>query len=249
MPVMDEFKKEREAIRQKSLKEKLAYFFYYYKWHTLIAVILLIGAFHLISQMVNRKDCALYVCLMNTMPSDKTEDYVQSFEKYAGIDRSKSEVLFDTSMAIEIGGRDQLTATSFQKLAVYTAAGDLDLIITKPDLIYYYVDQQIYRDLRQLLTPEQYALYEPYFFYVDQAIVDILTDAQDKGETYEAVFSDPRQPETMENPVPVGIFLDECSKLKESVQFGNEENVLAVISTSSHVETGLKFIDFIMQEP
>ena len=249
MPVMDEFKKEREAIRQKSLKEKLAYYFYYYKWHVLVTVILLVGAFHLISQMVNRKDCVLYVCLMNTMASDKTEDYVKSFEEYVGIDRSKSKVIFDTSMAIELGGRDQITNTSFQKLTVYIAAGDLDLIITKPDLIHYYVDQQIYRDLRQLLTPEQYALYEPYFFYVDQTIVDALIEAQNKGEIYEAVFSDPRQPETMENPVPVGIFLDDCPKLKENVQFGDEEIVLSVITTSSHVETGLKFIDFIMQEP
>lgn len=249
MPVMDEFKKEREAIRQKSLKEKLAYFFDYYKWHTLAVIVLLAVAVSMIIRAVNRKDCALYVCLLNSMAIDQTDDYLQSFEEYAGIDRSKSEVRFDTSMAIEIGGRDQITATSFQKLAIYTASGDLDLIVITPELIHYYVDQKIFYDLRQVLTPEQTALYEPYFFYVDQTIVDAMIKAADRGETYEAEFSDPRQPETMEIPVPVGIFLDDCPKFKENVLFGDEEIVLSVLINSSNIETGLKFIDFVMQEP
>lgn len=246
---MDEFKKEREAIKQKGLKEKLAYFFDYYKWHTLAAIILIAAVVSLIIHMVNRKDCALYVCLLNSMAIDRTDDYLQSFEEYAGVDRSQSEVIFDTSMAIEIGGRDQTTASSFQKLAIYIASGELDLIVLSPELVHYYVDQRIFYDLRQILTPAQITLYESYFFYVDQTIVDAQIEAQQKGETYEADFSDPRQPETMENPVPVGIFLDDCPKLKENVLFGDEEIVLSVLINSSELETGLKFIDFIMQEP
>lgn len=249
MPVMDEFKKEREAIRQKSLKEKLAYFFDYYKWHTLAVVILVAAVISLIIQQINRKDCALYVCLLNTTAIDWTEDYVKSFEEYAGIDRSKYEAIFDTTMYINLVGRDTLTSSSFQKLAVYIAAGDLDLLVTSPEIIQYYVDQKIFIDIREILTPEQITLYEPYFFYVDQTIVDAVIETEAKGEIYKGDFSDPRQPEIMENPIPVGIFLDDCPRLKESVMFYDKEVVLSVIVTSSHVETSLKFIDYIMQEP
>lgn len=249
MPVMDEFKKEREEIRQKSLKEKLAYFFDYYKWHTLAATVLLAAAISLIIQLVNQKDCVLYICLMNTMTSSNMDDYVQSFEEYIGIDRSDYEVTLDTSMYIEIGGTDSATAASFQKLAVYIASGDLDLMITSPEIIQYYVDQKIFYDLRKVLTPDQIALYEPYFFYVDQTIVDAVIETEANGDFYEGEYSDPRQPEAMEDPVPVGIFLDDCLRFKENILFGDEENVLCVIVTSSHIETGLKFIDFIMQEP
>lgn len=249
MPVMDEFKKERKEIRQKSLKEKLAYFFYYYKWHTLAVVILVAAVISLINQLVNQKDCALYVCLLNTVAIDQTEDYVKSFEEYAGIDRSEYEAILDTSMYIEIGGHDNVTAVSFQKLAVFIAARDLDLIVTSPDIIEYYVDQKIFKDMRELLSPEQLSLYEPYFFYVDQAIVDAVIETEAKGEIYKGGFSDPRQPEIMENPIPVGIFLDDCPRLKESIIFRDKEIVLSVIVNSPHVETSLKFIDYIMQEP
>lgn len=247
MPVMDEFKEERNSIKQKSLKEKISYFFDYYKWHTVAAIAILAAAVSMIIHWVNLKDCALYVCLLNTMTFSQTKDYVQRFEEYAEIDRADYEVTFDTSMYIEIGGRDSVTATSFQKLTVYTAAGDLDVIVTDPEIIEYYVDQGIFYDLRQILSPEQIALYEPYFFYVDQAIVDAIQEAEARDERYEAVFSDPRQPETMENPVPVGIFLDDCQGLKENVQFFDEEIVLSVVINSSNVETALKFIDFVMQ--
>ena len=33
MAVMDEFKEEREALKRGTPKQKLAYFWYYYKWH------------------------------------------------------------------------------------------------------------------------------------------------------------------------------------------------------------------------
>lgn len=247
MPVMDEFKEERNTIKQKSLKEKISYFFDYYKWHTVAVIAILAAVVSMIIHWVNLKDCALYVCLLNTMTFSQTKDYVQRFEEYAEIDRADYEVTFDTSMYIEIGGRDSVTATSFQKLTVYTAAGDLDVIVTDPEIIEYYVDQGIFYDLRQILSPEQIALYEPYFFYVDQVIIDAIQEAEARNETYDAVFSDPRQPETMENPIPVGIFLDDCQGLKENVQFFDEEIVLSVVINSSNVETALKFIDFIMQ--
>ena len=249
MPVMDEFKAEREAIKQKSLKEKLSYFFDYYKWHTVAVVAILVAAVSLFIHLVNLKDCALYVCLLNASAFDQTDKYIQQFEEYAGIDRSEYEATFDTSMYIEIGGRDTITVTSFQKMTVYTAAGDLDVIIATPEIIEYYVGQGIFYDLRQLLSPEQITLYEPYFFYVDQVVLNAIQEANDRNETYDAVFSDPRQPEAMENPVPVGIVLDDCQRLKESVLFGDEELVLSVIINSSNVETALKFIDFVMQEP
>lgn len=247
MPVMDEFKEERKAIRQKTLKEKISYFFDYYKWHTVAVVVIVAAVISMIVHFVNLKDCSLYVCLLNTISSGQTEDYVQRFEEYAEIDRDEYEVTFDTSMYIEIGGRDSVTATSFQKLTVYTAAGDLDVIITDPEIIEYYVDQGLFYDLRQILSPEQTALYEPYFFYVDQVIIDAIQEAEARDETYDAVFSDPRQPEAMKNPIPVGIFLDDCQGLKENVQFFDEEIVLSVLINSSNIETALKFIDFVMQ--
>ena len=65
MPVMDEFKKEREAMKNGTPKQKLAYFWDYYKWHVIISVIVLVTAVSFIYQAVTRKSVALYALLLN----------------------------------------------------------------------------------------------------------------------------------------------------------------------------------------
>ena len=42
MAVMDEFKEEREALKNGTPKQKLAYFWYYYKWHVIISLVVII---------------------------------------------------------------------------------------------------------------------------------------------------------------------------------------------------------------
>ncbi len=249
MPLMDEFREERQAIRQKSLKEKLSYFFDYYKWHTVAVITLVAVVISLTVHLINRKDCALYVCLLNTAEIEQTEPYRQQFEEYAGIDRSEYEAVFDTSMFIQLGGRDQMTATSYQKMTVYTAAGDLDVLICAPDITEFYVGRGIFCDLRDILSPEQTALYESRFFYVDRPVLEEIQEARDKGEDYNPVFSDPGNPEAMEDPIPVGIRLDDCGRLKDSILFNDDTQVLSVISNSSRIDTALKFIDYVLQEP
>lgn len=249
MPVMDEFKKEREELKQKSLKERLSYYIYYYKWHALAVIAAIAIIISLISNIINRKDCAFYAVLLNTLDSLQSEEYVQSFADYAGIDTNEYDVLFDTTMAINGDGRDDISITTYQKLAVYTAAGDLDILIAAPEIVEIYANDQIYYDLRDLLTSETASLCEPYFYYVDQSVVDAASEARYNGQQYEAVYPDPRHPEEMEIPIPVGIYLDDCSKLKEYFYFGSEELVLGVYINSKNAGTAVKFIEFIMQEP
>ena len=249
MPLMDEFREERQAIRQKSLKEKLSYFFDYYKWHTVAVITIVAVVISLTVHLINRKDCALYVCLLNAAELDQAAQYKQQFEEYAGIDRSDYEAVFDTSMYIQLGGRDQMTATSYQKMTVYTAAGDLDVLICTPEITEFYVGRGIFCDLRDILSPEQTALYESRFFYEDQTVLDAIQEAREKGEDYEPAFSDPGNPEAMENPVPVGICLDGCQKLKDSILFNDDTQVLSVLANSSKKDTALQFIDYVLQEP
>ncbi len=248
MPVMDEFKEERASLKQKSLKEKISYFFYYYKWHTLAVIVILIAAVSLIHTIATRKSCVLYVSLLNTAVNDSTEDYLKNFTEYAGFDTKDYETIFDTSMFIDIGGRDDITATSMQKMAIYIGAGQLDVLAATHDIMEYYVDQKIFTDMRLLLSPEQISRYSPYFFYVDQTVVDAVIAANERGEDYNAVFSDPRHPEDMENPVPIGIYLNDCKKLKSNLRFGDEEIIMSVIANSSNTDTAVKFIDYVMQE-
>lgn len=248
MPVMDEFREERQALKNKSLKDKLSYFFDYYKWHTLAVIALVAAAISLVTTFLNHKDWGFYVCLLNTSAFPGEEAYIQSFAEYAGIDTDKYDVVFDTDMFInaDMTGRD--TAATLQKLTSYTIAGDIDVMIAGSEFIDRYANGQNFHDLRDILTPGQIALCEPYFYYVDQTVADAIDEANKTGQTYEQPYPDPRNPDAMENPIPVGIYLDNCVTLKENFYFRSEEMVLGMYVNSSRTDVALKFIDYVLQD-
>lgn len=248
MPVMDEFREERQALKNKSLKDKLSYFFDYYKWHTLAVIALVAAAISLVTTFLNHKDWGFYVCLLNTSAFPGAEAYIQNFAEYAGIDTDKYDVVFDTDMFINEDMTGMETAATLQKITSYTIAGDIDIMIAGSEFIERYANGQNFRDLRDILNPEQIVLCEPYFYYVDQTVADAIAEANEKGQIYEQPYPDPRNPDAMENPIPVGIYLDNCATLKEHFYFRSEEMVLGVYVNTSRTDEALKFIDFIMQD-
>lgn len=65
MAVMDEFREEREALKNGTPKEKLQYFWYYYKWHVIIALVVIIMIVSFVQQLRDRKDPAFYAVMLN----------------------------------------------------------------------------------------------------------------------------------------------------------------------------------------
>ena len=171
MPVMDEFKEEREALKNGTFQQKLSYFMDYYKWHVIVSVLALSLVISLVIQMVNQKDIVLYVCMLNTIENNGTTEYMQSLAEYAGIDLYKESIHFDTTMFIEQGQLDQNTMLSTQKFVTYLAAGELDMMITDSGSMADYANDEYFYDLREYLTPEQVEKYKQYFYYVDMTVV------------------------------------------------------------------------------
>ena len=71
MAVMDEFKEEREALKNGTPKQKLAYFWYYYKWHVIIALVVIIMIVSFVKQLTDRKDPAFYAVMLNASLLDQ----------------------------------------------------------------------------------------------------------------------------------------------------------------------------------
>lgn len=250
MPLMDEFKEERKAMKNKSLRERLSYFWDYYKWHVIggIAGAVLAGTF--IFQVFFGKDIGFYAVLLNATDLAQAEAYAQRFTEYAGIDTGKYIVTFETDMYIDryddIPDPDMITTA--EKLMVSVTTGELDVMVSDADSIQYYAYNAYFCDLRNLLTTEQLAMYEPYFFYIDQSEVERLMEATDNFDTsYTVNYLDPMDPEAMEQPVPVGLYVNHDQALQEAFYFRGEDVVLCVCINTTRPEAASKFIDFVMQ--
>ena len=249
MPVMDEFKEEREALKHGTLKQKLTYFADYYKWHVVIAVIALYIIISFVVHALTRKETALNVCLVNTLALG-AEDYITDFAEFANIDLDSQELIFDTSISIQEGVMDEASMASSQKLLVYIAAGELDVMVTDTETIKLYTNNDFFCDLREFLTPEQTERYEPYFYYIDMKAVQELQEAIDNfDETYVPSYPDPRKPDEMEQPVPIGIYLNESEGFIDNFFFSTEDVILAVLQNTKRPETTRQFIDYVMAEP
>ena len=169
MPVMDEFKEERDAVKRGTPKQKLAYFLDYYKWYVVFGIIAVICVTTLISQIASHKDTAFYAMLLGAAPYSYPEEpeSPHNFAAYIGADTAKSEVIYDTS--IQMGtGTDYYAA---QQIMVHITAAEVDVMVSDISLLLQYAYLGDFHDLRDLLSKEQLEKYQDSFYYIDGAVI------------------------------------------------------------------------------
>ena len=251
MAVMDEFKEEREALKHGTPKQKFTYFMDYYKWYVIIAVIVIIMGIYTVREIMSRKDTALYTCLLNTIELESAEQYNADFAEIINLDADKYRLIFDSSTWIDINAMDENTMANSQKLMAHLAAGELDIMITDSDSITNYAYQDSFLSMEELLSPEQYEKYQPYFYYIDLAALEEWNEYIDNPDNLmlEIVFDfpDPRKPEEMESPLAIGIFLDECEEFRTCYHFQSDDVVFGVFGNTSRRETVLQYLEYLMQ--
>lgn len=247
MPVMDEFREEREAMKEKSFKEKFQYFADYYKWHVIGGVLLVAFAVSLIHSVVTHKDFAFYCAFLNTYQTEAAETFREEFAERAEIDLEQYEVMLDTDLYITDNVYDESNVGSIERLMVYIAAGDVDVMSGDVNSMNRYAYNGTFMDLRQLLPAELQAALEPYYYYMDGAVADEIDRHQEMGEIdyvpqYPAAPSDP---ETMEAPIPVGLYIQDCPRIQESFIFKEKDAVMCVVANAEDTNTVLEYIRFV----
>lgn len=246
MPVMDEFKEQREALKSKGPKERLAYFWYYYKWYVIggIAAVGFLVSF--IIEVVNQKEDAFYGVFVNSYASEvNSEKYIQDFANIMNIDTNEYSVGIDSSLFIneDLG---EASMTSSQKLMVYTAAGEIDVMASDATTFQPYAYNEMFADLRTILNEAQIKKYEPYFYYMDMAVVKEKQQAMDEmNDSYVPEYPDPKNPAAMKEPVPVALYVNDNEGLKNAYSFTENEVVMGVIVNSGRLETAVGFIDYV----
>lgn len=246
MPVMDEFKEERSAIKNGTPKQKLAYFFDYYKWYVVFGVIAIIFAGTFIYHAATNKDTAFYAMLFNASAYDysaETEN-TDAFAAYAGIDTGKYNIIYDTSVRFGTGS-DYYAA---QQILVHVSAAEVDVMVSDNASLLQYAYIGDFYDLRDFLNPEQLEMYKDSFYYIDGTVMEEIEAARkDYEHEYVAVYGDPRHPENMQDPIPVGIYLRAECPLLQDYLFSGDNPAVSVLINTKHPETASRFIDFLME--
>lgn len=268
MSVASEIREEqKQALSTMSTKEKFAYFWDYYKIHTLAAVIIIAIAVSFIVQMATHKDYAFYAVLADAVTSDSnyelTETWNAEFLEYAQIDPDEYKVYIDTSISLTEGVDMQYTIANEQKLFAMLQAGTVSALVAGTESFETYAQFRYFYDMESILSEEEVEKYRPYFYYTDAATFD---DEDDTPSLDPSVQTDPgtltvnhRDPASMEQPVAVGIILTENNKIADAgyytyltvgeyqYQGYPSDAVLGIPLTNKEPALVIRFLEYIFQ--
>lgn len=249
MALMDEFREERENIKNGTWKQKAAYFWEYYKWYVIVPAIIIISLVWYIHHMVTKTDDVLHGLLINAhnVEAQTTADEIAAdFIEEMKIDTKEYSVTFNTSVtyiANDTSGTANYETT--QAMMAWIAAGTIDFMSGDMDAMTDLAYKQYLVDLREVLTKEEIAQYEPYFLYIDQAVIDARSKAFENNEDGSDIeIPDCTKPETMEKPIPVLIDMSKCEALSEI--YGETDNLaLGIANNAPNVETVVDFLEYL----
>ncbi len=219
--VNDEIREQHSKIKERTTKEKLAYFWEYYKVHTLVAIIAVLVVSNFIYTLATRKDSALETAFVNTYLGQEvdTEQMAADYIAYAGIDAKEYQAVIDGSMYIDYEGMDQYSAANMQKLMAMVSARSLDVMVTDDLYLEHNMAAGMFGDLSELLPAEVLAKYEDRLLYKD-------IPEDDKGE------------------VPVAIDVRDSKYLMSA----EVPAWFTIISNAPNVENARKFLEFLLEE-
>ena len=247
MTIFDYIKKEHKNIMEKPKKERLAYFWDYYKWHVIIFVLVLALLIQGILGIVNRKDTVFSGFMLNSKINVEDEAFLQGFYEYAGIDSAKEEAAFYIDVVLT-DNNSKSDITAFQRIMAGISIQDADFVVGPPEPFHIcaYNTSRIFIDLRKYLDADTLQKFSDRLYYIDGAVLEQL-DAP-VGEFVDATtltYPDPHKPETMKDPIPVGIDISDRKALADAYFFPDTTLYLGVIVNTPRPELTRQFIDYL----
>ncbi|MBP5608466.1 MAG: hypothetical protein J6X66_09405 [Lachnospiraceae bacterium] len=230
MPLMDEFKEEREKIKKAPLKAKWKYFVdYYLKWVIGGAIVIGILIAVIVTTVTHKKEM-LYVSLLNFRTIGLVEQDIEiPFSEEHLENTKKQEITLDSTLFV-LGKRAEDAAASGdqtysalynyedeQKISMILVVGQVDLMISGEDVIDRYTESDFLKPLTDVYSAAE------------------LKSFEEKGMIKSA------------NGVPVAICMDGSKMLKEYYEYTADKNdkLYAAYTYGEHTALAKEFVDFL----
>ena len=247
MALMDEFKEERESIKNKSFKEKLDYFWCYYKWWVILPIIIIVIAGNLISTMMNQPKYILDGMFINISDFNKLEyldDYLYAFVEEQELDASKYSIGYNpnhTYISEEKKAsmsEDQYDPSAnkyaIQNVVAGLGSKSLNFVIGPSDSLLELDSNQLFTDLSEFLTDAQLSLYESHFIYIEET-------EEDTDELLNSSLKENAK------KIPILIDISSCAALQEIYGSNVDNLAIGIVNDEDEKDMMLKFLDYIMR--
>lgn len=265
MSVSDEIKEQQKKLGDMSTKEKLSYFWEYYKIHTIVAIVAIIFIVSIAKDIANNKPYAIYALFINVDATDSQKELQEGFAQYAGIDTSKEACLVDTNSNFLLSTTDSSTVATSEKIMALMAAKSLDVILGDDNSFAHYAGQESFLPLTEYFSEDEIKELGDRVYYIDQSLIDyllsdeytdyLLTNSYDESNKYAKLadeynksFVFPQMSyEDMENPVPVGIIMKDSKALTDTGAYTRKAPIAGVLINTQRIDNAKAFIQYLLQ--
>lgn len=240
-------KAEYAKIKDKPAKERWEYLWDYYKIPALCVVLAVVLLAQGIVSVANRTETVFSAYILNSKLGVNDEMFLNGFYEYAGIDSSSQSAAFYTDMTV-VEGKTQNNTDIFQRIMAGISIRDTDFITGSPEAFHMcaYNTGSILVDLREFLAPQTLEKLADRLYYIDSAVLEQMKVPL--GEHIEPgliTYPDPKKPETMKDPIPVGIDITDCKAFQEAYYFSGTTIYIGVVPNTQRPELTAKFIDYL----
>lgn len=243
MTMFEYAKNAYKSMKDKPKEERWEYFLDYYKWYAIAAVAIVALLIHSIIFFATRKDTVFGGVLVDATDSETSEAYVQELEEYLQLNTKKEQIQMQTGLALQEGfGNNRVE--SFQQILAFINSKSTDFL-TAPETSFAqcaYSTTNMLADLRDHLDAQTLERLEGQLYYVDR---DLIEQARNSTLPADIKFPDPQAPETMTDPVPVGINITDCVEFYSNYYLLTEDLYLALAVNTERTETVLEFLEFL----
>ena len=177
-------KLEWEKIKGMGFKDKVSHIWTYHKLilaTPVIAIFIIVTVVNIVIQ--NRYENVLSIAVINGLHVNDTDVRDASIKERLEIEHPHSTILIDPNFLFMDGA---LTMESVQKIVVFIAAGQIDLLITNQYLFADYVAQEMLLDLGEIFYEDELATMN----LVQRYGIDI-TESADINMEYFGIFYEP----------------------------------------------------------
>lgn len=150
-------------------KEKIVWFWYYYKWYVVLVAGLAIFAVW-VGVSVHREYTKEYIANIQfvnceTYTVDQSDYFDRFFQAY-GYDEN-TLISLDSTVKVNLDGGGQTSSSGLQVLAAMFLTGDIDVFVSDEALFALECEKHAFEDLRNVLTEEQMTEYGQYLYYAE----------------------------------------------------------------------------------
>ena len=167
MGLGNDFRSEREKLKNANTKQKLQFFWDYYKWVVIVGLIVIAVVISFVYPAIESKDVVLSGICLNSYQSSFETSYdvlIQDFLTAQGLDPDDCTMELTAGMIYDPDNQDaaEINYQSIQRIGAQITMGGLDVMIGNLGAMQAFADSGSFYELSEVLPQELMERYEPH---------------------------------------------------------------------------------------